>query len=99
MDQPIWSYTDTTATGIGAGFAIKTYAMEVKTIANNTMNIGAGYEGTLNLWNIFSKTDAMPLLNAGTWNDYEVMYQQIIAGLQTSNNGYVGASLFAQAVL
>ena len=99
MGQPIWSYADSSATGIGVGFAIKTYAMEVKTIANNTMNIGAGYEGTLNLWNIISKTDAMPLLNAGTWNDYEVMYQQILSGLQTSNNGYVGASLLAQAVL
>jgi hypothetical protein len=105
MDEPIWTYSDPLSedaynpiTDSRYGFEIKAYDMDVITMANNTMNIGAGYEGSLRLWNIISSTGAIPLQTMGTWNDYELMYEQIIAGLQTENNGYTGAALLAHHI-
>lgn len=107
MSAPVWSYDYTKPSGAADssldGFSMKAFEIGVKTFGGNTMNIGGGYEGTLNLWNIISDTGAIPLQPSGTllapefrtWNDYSLMYNQIIAGLQTSSNGDVGAALLA----
>jgi hypothetical protein len=95
MSDPLWTYTYTKPSDAAEssldGFAMKAFEIGVKTFDGNTMNIGGGYEGTLNLWNIISDTGAIPLQPSGTllapefrtWNDYSLMYDQIIAGLQT----------------
>ncbi len=107
MSAPVWTYAYTKPSDAADssldGFAMKAFEIDVKTFDGNTMNIGGGYEGTLNLWNIISDTGAIPLQPSGTflapefrtWNDYSLMYDQIIAGLQTSSNGDVGAILLA----
>jgi len=93
---PIWSYTgDSQATGAASGFGIKAYDIYTTTAGGNNMNIAGGYEGNLRLWNITSPTGAIPL-PFGTWDDYNVMYRQIIDALQTKDfNGVAGAELLA----
>ncbi len=102
VGSPIWSYAAPEGTpASGAGFELKAYTMGVETVANNTMNIGAGYQGTVHLWNVISKTGPIPLDNLGPipvfgqWSDYEVMYHQIIDALQSVGNGVTGAGLLA----
>jgi hypothetical protein len=102
VGSPIWSYTAPAGTPTsGAGFELKAYTMGVETVANNTMNIGAGYQGTVHLWNIISKTGPIPLDNLGPvpvfgqWSDYEVMYEQVIDALQSGGDGVTGAGLLA----
>jgi hypothetical protein len=102
VGSPIWSYAAPANTpASGAGFELKAYTMGVETVANNTMNIGAGYQGTVHLWNVISKTGPIPLDNLGPipvfgqWSDYEVMYEQIIDALQSGGNGVTGAGLLA----
>jgi len=107
VSSPIWSYAAPANTPVtGAGFEIKAYTMDVETVANNTMNIGAGFNGTVHLWNIISKTGPIPIDNFpitgsvsvptfGQWSDYEVMYNQILDGMTSSVNGVVGAGLLA----
>jgi hypothetical protein len=102
VGSPIWSYTAPAGTPTsGAGFELKAYTMGVETVANNTMNIGAGYQGTVHLWNITSKAGPIPLDNLGPipvfgqWSDYEVMYEQIIDALQSGGSGVTGAGLLA----
>jgi hypothetical protein len=93
VDAPIWTYT--LVQGGVEKFKLNAWEMQVETIAGNSMNIGAGYNGTVNYWSIQSPTEAVPLATLGDWGDYEVMYDQIIAALQTTNNGVVGAELLA----
>jgi len=108
VGSPVWSYAAPANTpASGAGFELKAYTMGVETVANNTMNIGAGYQGTVHLWNIISKTGPIPLETLvtipvlgpipvfGQWSDYEVMYHQIIGALQSVGNGVTGAGLLA----
>jgi len=102
VGSPIWSYAAPANTpASGAGFELKAYSMGVETVANNTMNIGAGYQGTVHLWNVISKTGPIPLDNLGPipvfgqWSDYEVMYEQIIDALQSGGSGMTGAGLLA----
>ena len=92
---PIWSYqAPDSATGVAKGFAIKAYDMYTTTADNNNMRIAGGYEGSLKLWNIVSPTGPIPLATAGSWSDYEVMYHQIIEGLQAKDdNGIAGAQI------
>ena len=92
---PIWSYqAPNSATGVAKGFAIKAYDMYTTTADNNTMRIAGGYEGSLKLWNIVSPTGPIPLFTAGSWSDYEIMYHQIIEGLQAKDgNGIAGAQI------
>lgn len=94
---PIWSYSvDGEASGAASGFAIKAYDIYTTTVGGNSMNIAGGYEGSLRLWNIISPTGAIPLQTNGSWKDYDVMYQQIIAALQTKDDsGLAGAELLA----
>ena len=90
---PIWSYADDS---IATGFAINAYDIYTTTAGGNNMNIAGGYEGNLRLWNIISPTGAIPLQTFGNWNDYNVMYKQIINALQKKDsNGVVGAELLA----
>lgn len=93
---PIWSYTgDSQATGAASGFGIKAYDIYTTTVGGNNMNIAGGYEGNLRLWNITSPTGAIPL-PFGSWDDYNVMYRQIIDALQAKDfNGVAGAELLA----
>lgn len=98
VSNPIWSYAAPANTPVaGAGFEIKAYTMDVETVANNSMNIGAGFNGTVHLWNIISKTGPIPIDNIflGQWSDYEVMYNQILDGMTLNVNGVVGAGLLA----
>jgi uncharacterized repeat protein (TIGR02059 family) len=82
MAAPIWTYASNATTGSGVGFKLSAWEIGVETFAGNSMNIGGGYKGTINYWAINSSTGAAPIAS-GNWNDYEIMYNQIITALQT----------------
>lgn len=103
LDEAVWRYSplDDTSTPEDESFGnleIKFFRLSVETIDDNTLGIAGGLNGTLNLWVVNSDTDAIPLATGGYWKDYEVMYQGIIEGLQTLDNGQIGADLFARSL-
>ena len=91
LDEPIWEY-------IGSnGFKLEDFQLGVTT-APNDMGIAAGEHGTLNLWVVTTKAGALPSLNQASWSQYSDLYDQMIAGLQTSDNGHIGADLLANSL-
>ncbi|HEY9806416.1 MAG TPA: hypothetical protein V6D04_07600, partial [Candidatus Obscuribacterales bacterium] len=92
LDAPIWEY-------IGSnGFKLDYFQLDVTTAANNNMDIAAGERGTLDLWVVTTTAPALPGLNTEGWKQYLDLYDQMIAGLQSTNNGHIGADLLASSL-
>ena len=91
LDKPIWEY-------IGSnGFKLEYFQLGVTT-APNDMDIAVGQRGTLNLWVVTTTAGALPSLNQASWSQYSDLYDQMIAGLQSSDNGHIGADLLANSL-
>ena len=91
LDEPIWEY-------IGSkGFKLDYFQLGVTT-ATNDMGIAPGERGTLNLWVVTTTAGALPSLNQASWSQYSDLYDQMIDGLQSSDNGHIGADLLANSL-
>jgi hypothetical protein len=91
LEKPIWEYNGSN------GFKLDYFQLGVTTAANN-MDIAAGERGTLNLWVVNTTAGALPSLNQASWAQYSDLYDQLIVGLQSANNGHIGADLLANSL-
>ena len=91
LDKPIWEY-------IGSNHFKLDYFQLGVTTAKNDMGIAVGERGTLNLWVVTTNAGSLPSLDKDSWTQYSDLYQQMIDGLQFTNNGYTGAEFLASSL-
>ena len=91
LDTPIWEYVGSN------GFKLDYFELGVTTASNN-LGISAGRHGMLDLWVVSTTAGALPSLNQASWSQYSDLYNQMIIGLQSSDNGHIGADLLANSL-
>jgi hypothetical protein len=88
---PTWSYSLP-----GGDISIKYYEIAVKTSVGNPY-AAAGNLGTVRLWEVASDAGMITKPTDAGWSEYSTLYNDIITGLQKSNNGHIGADLLAHS--
>jgi hypothetical protein len=92
LDKPIWEYVGSN------GFKLEYFQLGVTTADNNMMGIAPHEHGTLNLWLVTTTATALPSLDQASWAQYADLFEQMIDGLQSANNGHIGADLLAYSL-